>query len=218
MKNDIDTVDYDNIPAEVLGDYLLEIGPGSGEIQLASKHGEWFKSLTKEYHWKGIEKKPFLGGAPYLHYCETIENLCKSDFCPGLFDTIIASHVIEHVDIRDWKETFDKLLYWLKPGGHLIIMVPYKEKHLPAFQVYEAKDLDHSVYHINKKLLRHFIPGKIKFNLFLRVVFRDKGESFWRALGRYFKRVIKGHYYVTGMFPGRLILMAIHKKEAELDD
>lgn len=207
------TIDYDNIPAKALGKKLLEIGPGSGQAQLASQHGDYFSRLGS--NWIAIEKERFEKKVPYVHVWKRIEDIPTGHYFGIEFDTIIMSNLLEHVDLRDWQDTMAKVTNWLKPGGYLIITVPYKENYLPAFQVYRPADLDHAVYRINKKLMKYFLPdyGKIKFRIFNRWVWKDAHETHLWALGRFLKRAIKGHYFVQDYLPRRKMLMVIWKNE-----
>jgi SAM-dependent methyltransferase len=79
----------------------------------------------------------------------TIDNISNE-----LFDTIIYIDVLEHIEKSE--NEIDKIKSNLKPGGHLIILVP-------AFQ-FLFNDFDIRIGHFrryNKRILRNEIRGKL---------------------------------------------------------
>jgi len=198
------TIDYDHIPRKTLGKKILEIGPGSGEIQLASRH----KKVFQESQWVGIEKRKYYS-TPYLHVRSEIEVFSCSQY-RNKFDTIIMSHVLEHIDIRNWEAVLRKLKSCLIPGGYLIVIVPYLENAASSYRFYDYHD--HSVYMIDRDLIRYFLPGA-KITTFNRWVFREQDERRLWAFFRYIKRLLTQHYFVQKLLPRRINLMAVWKKE-----
>jgi 2-polyprenyl-3-methyl-5-hydroxy-6-metoxy-1,4-benzoquinol methylase len=104
-----------------VGTSVLEMGYGDGIVteglvknKVALTVVEGAKSLCDE-----LEKKFGSHGLQIFHSL-------FEDFEPSeKFDTVIASHVLEHVD--DPFSALKKVHDWLKPGGRVIIIVPNKE-------------------------------------------------------------------------------------------
>ena len=76
----------------------------------------------------------------------------------GLFDTLILSHVLEH--IKDDRSMIDKAWQLLSPGGHLLVIVPalqqlfsIHDKALGHYRRYNKKSL-HAVIDTNKYRIR----------------------------------------------------------------
>ena len=75
---------------------------------------------------------------PGVHYVWDVTNLL---FQPGTFDFVYASHVLE--DFENWKDVFDYWVTLVKPGGHLIILVPDRERFRAAVEAGQPDNLDH---------------------------------------------------------------------------
>ena len=120
----------------------------------------------------------------------------------GSVDCIIASEILEHVP--DPKLFIARLIRVLKPGGKLIITVPYKEKiehylcvhcnkptprsaHLHSFDEKVFKELlpQDRVVWTSRKLINKYI-SRLRTYIFLSYL----PFSFWRIIDRSFNRII----------------------------
>lgn len=63
---------------------------------------------------------------------------------PGEFDTIIASHVIEHLTKDEVVESFTLIRQALKPGGRAIVLVPNSSS--PIGLIFTFGDFTHEVF------------------------------------------------------------------------
>lgn len=68
--------------------------------------------------WVNLDKDPRTGA-------DIVADLATISPIPTGFDTILASHVLEHVDRADIFRIFNNLWHMLKPGGFLICVTPY---------------------------------------------------------------------------------------------
>ena len=107
--------------------HVLEAGSGIGNISklfLDNKTRLTVSDVRPDYCTVLQERfgqHPFLAGVAHL-------DLATPDLAgehPDLlqqFDTVVALNVVEH--IRDDKKAIDNCLQLLKPGGHLVVLVP----------------------------------------------------------------------------------------------
>lgn len=130
------------------GGRILDVGVGLGRViaPLSEyvRHGiDISMDYLKQTQAKGID----------VAYAR-IEDMPYRD---ALFDAVIACDVLEHV--LDLNRCTEQMLRVLKPGGHLILRVPYKED----LEVYLREDLDYEYIHLRNfdvpTLRLHF--GKI---------------------------------------------------------
>ena len=87
---------------------------------------------------KALKTYPF-----ETHYAVVGDGL-NPPFKYGMFDTIIASEIMEHVPEPD--KFLDSLMMLLKPGGRLIITTPYKEKLKYSLCIHCNKKTPHSAH------------------------------------------------------------------------
>lgn len=104
----------------------------------------------------------------------------------GFFDVVVTTDVLEHV--LDLNQAFDKILRVLKPGGILIVRVPYREDlsgyldpaypyhlvHLRNFDEHSIRLLVEKVF--NREFVEYtltgFVIGGLKWNVRVRGVRR----------------------------------------------
>lgn len=136
-----------------LGDEVLEVGAGLGSNThyLIQKEGvkRWVciepdvklsSQIERSIHGKNIEVQT---------------GLLKDYPIENKFDSILYIDVIEH--IQDAESELELAIQYLKPGGHLIILVP-------AYN-FLFSEFDKAIGHFrryNKKMLRESIPEGMK--------------------------------------------------------
>lgn len=119
---------------------LLDFGCGDGGFVAAASAAGWDAS--------GVEMRPDHARAKGLTVYERIED------APGVFDVITLWHSLEHVATP--RETVERLLKLLKPGGHILIAVPNRES-------WQARLFGRSWFHIDApRHLFHFTPGALQ--------------------------------------------------------
>jgi 2-polyprenyl-3-methyl-5-hydroxy-6-metoxy-1,4-benzoquinol methylase len=103
-----------------------EYVPGGSVLELGSAHGARLEEL-RTYGWKVTGVEMDSSSAAYarrergLDVREgTVEDIT---FAPASFDVIIMSMVLEH--ISDPFSELPRITQWLKPGGQLLISIPY---------------------------------------------------------------------------------------------
>jgi len=135
---------------------VLEVGAGIGETTHSLCDGNqksWLcvepdSELTKE-----IYKKKETGYLP--SFIEVITDTIDGIDSNRKFDAIIYIDVIEHIE-KDAEE-LQKASFFLKPGGHLIVLVPAHN--------YLFSEFDKSIGHFrryNKKMLQDAAPKELK--------------------------------------------------------
>ena len=98
---------YDAIPPQHLIGTILDVGCGDGSNQAKSRN--YMALASNRYTGIDIEEDIF-------------------KYQPDTqFDTVLAIHVIEHIPLSRWPLMFRILKTWVKPGGRLIIGVPYMQ-------------------------------------------------------------------------------------------
>lgn len=207
-KNDTDHWYYDQIPDELLSGRVCEVGAGSGENQLWSRHKERFLELSREGNYIGIDiadrRKTDLN----------IQQINVLEWTPEeRFDTVIAIELIEHIQFREWDKMFEVMKALVRPGGVLYISTPYNQQLENYIHVYKGQTQGdpfqtHVTFGITENVLRHFLPGA-ECTVQKRRAFRAEGESFAWALARYIKRVLTRHRLAR---PTRVKLVAIWTK------
>ena len=183
---------YDDIPDEYLkGDKtVLEFGPASGINQLISRHRDFFIHNNKNNRYLGIELNITEDG---------FFNIEQGDIrfyqTTKQYDIVIALHVIEHIDLKYWSETIERLKSFVAPDGYLIIGTPNKE---PAGLV-----KDHKVSMIDVDMLRTYLRGAEVHEMKTPPKFNENGANPVWAHARYIKRKLTRHPYVRRS--GRLL-------------
>lgn len=142
---------YNLIPKKLLIGKVFEVGAGTGQYQLASKHKEAF--LSEDYI--GIDSMSPIYDKDKM---EKDINIIKADIFKmsifgGKYDTVIAIEVMEHIVITKWKELVQKMKDLLKIGGYLYITVPYKEK-ARFYKGYTP----HLVFGISEAIIKELLP------------------------------------------------------------
>lgn len=202
---DFDYNHYSMIPLETIGQKVLEIGVNEEKI-LKSEIGD----RIRESDYLGIDTNPKF----------QVLNVVVADILEyeirEKYDTILMMEVLEHLHLRDWNNVIQKLKDSLKENGYFIISVPYRESlsryiiRIQQFDYHEYYYQYHTVFHINKTVLRHYFPG-CKFKTVIDVTFNiDKRSHAW-SLGRFIKRVV----FKRGFYPLRYNIIAIWKNESE---
>jgi len=176
---------YDNIPLEYIGNNILEIGVNNRILQskIASK------IISSDYLGIDIEERESIlktVQADIIDY-----NISKK------YDTILILEVFEHIKLCYWKDIINKLKSALVKGGYLIVSTPYNQKlsqylSLPYNENFGLpKDNMHTVFGINKKVIKYFFPNS-KYKILWRVFWRqDNCRRIW-AIMRFFNRLFFG--------------------------
>ncbi|MBS1663152.1 MAG: methyltransferase domain-containing protein [Bacteroidetes bacterium] len=113
---------------------ILEIGSGAGFFMQKLKDGKKAHLCGLELNTNQVEmaKK---NGLPVIN--ETIES--HSEKNPRTYDVVVFLQVLEHVpDVRSF---LNASLKALKPGGQLIICVPYNNPYLYRYDLYHTLNL-----------------------------------------------------------------------------
>jgi 2-polyprenyl-3-methyl-5-hydroxy-6-metoxy-1,4-benzoquinol methylase len=145
--------------------HVLEVGSGIGNIsRLYLEHNLPLTVSDLRTEYCAILQQKF-GSNPLLRSIESVE-LALTDFDTryphllGQFDTVVASNVVEH--IREDKLAIQNCMDMLKPGGHLIILVPahqtlYNEfdRELGHFIRYTKRSLIGLLKHAGLRVLHH---------------------------------------------------------------
>lgn len=178
---------YDRIPLEYIGQNILDIGAGTQPI-LRSR----LKSKVLQNNYQGIDINP-VGDLYNVEHADIIDYRIREKY----FDTIIMVEVLEHIHLKHWVAVTNKLKNGLKNGGYLILTTPYKGKlsdfllsvprllHVPA-QI-------HTVFGINKKVMRHYFPD-CQIKIMSRLMWRQDNCGLLWAIGRFVKRLFFGPF------------------------
>lgn len=116
-----------------VGQKILDVGIGQGRhldnVPGMNRYGiDISMEYLKEAKGKGIE----------VAFCKAEE----MPYMPGIFDVIVCTDVLEH--IFSLGVVLNKILTVLKPGGYLIVRVPYKEDLSP----YLSEDFPFAYSHL----------------------------------------------------------------------
>jgi 2-polyprenyl-3-methyl-5-hydroxy-6-metoxy-1,4-benzoquinol methylase len=99
---------------------VLEVGCGSGAF------GARMKKIKPEIEINGIDLSPKLiqlANKKEIYKRLIVDTIEKKElFQEKSIDTIYCPYVLHH--IPDLKKTFENFIFWLKPGGYLVIVDP----------------------------------------------------------------------------------------------
>lgn len=197
-KKEIEIFQYDNIPLEYIQGNILEIGVNEQRLlQSRIQH----KIARDNYLGVDIEPK---NGLLNTIQADILEYKIKQKY-----DTILMIEVLEHIKLCYWEELLRKLKTALIPTGWLIISVPYKQKlsrYVFSSEFNVSKDQIHSVFGIDKKVIRKFLPNA-KIKTIKRSWWRQDNASLIWATGRFVKRLL------SNQNPIRKNLMIYWQKE-----
>ncbi len=175
--------EYDDIPLEMIGKNILEIGVNQKRI-LSSR----LKSKILEGNYLGIDIEPRPGPLNVIQ-----ANIWGYDLRQK-FDTILIISVLEHIELCDWDGIIKKLMDSLNPGGYLIAAVPYKQKlrdYVYSTDYNVSRDQLHTIFGIDRKvMLRYFPHAQIK--IIKRIWWRQDGANVIWATFRFLKRLFFG--------------------------
>ncbi|HMP73357.1 MAG TPA: class I SAM-dependent methyltransferase [Kiritimatiellia bacterium] len=143
-------LDRDKLMPWVVGPKVLEMGCGDGV---------WTTALVEKFgHSAVVDGSQKLLAALKIRFGDKITcyDSLFEEFTPPsmvLYDTVIATHILEHVD--DPVKVLKQMHYWLKPGGRVIIVVPNAESYHRQIgvimryldSVYDLSERDHLVGH-----------------------------------------------------------------------
>lgn len=182
-------VDYVNIPIEMIGKDVLEVGVSN---RIFNTH-LWDKISQGSY--TGID---IINRVKHIKGIRVIEADIRTYEFNETFDTIISVHTLEHIDLWDWKLIFDKLKSVLNPGGKIIINVPHNEKsrgysNFPKCLTDWDRHQQHVVFGITKEMLHYFLPGCFVYRK-TKFFWRQDGCSLIWAIGRFIKRLFIGDF------------------------
>jgi SAM-dependent methyltransferase len=190
---------YNLIPDSLLVEdiSILDIGCGSGSGAISSRHNEFFLRASLGGRYVGIDVYP---------PDKTFLNVIKKDILDtsvlefDQFDLVIALHLVEHIEFTDWPVMFRNVKELVRPGGHVFLAMPYKEKPI-RYGHYRDDAHRHKVFGITPELMYDFLPGAT-FE-----VSKERGPSFWEdgasfswAFMRYFKRRLLRHPLAYPLF------------------
>lgn len=138
---------YNQLP-EISNKNILEIGAGTGIIQMQSTKSHIFK----QNKYLGID----------IEHANSNLNIVQSDFLEfeanEKFDLIIAFEFLEHVPLRDWDEVLKKIDCLLYKGGKFIFTVPYRQK--LELDFHKSYFMRHVVHNIDKNFIRQVFQNK----------------------------------------------------------
>lgn len=182
---------YGEIPYRCIRDAksILDVGSSDGSMAKFSCYGPIFDRVNDAGNYLGLDIQEF--EHTYYHI---IKKDLRDFTAKRKYDLVIASHIIEHIEIEEWQSLFHKLFGCVAEGGYLLVNVPFRQRK----RVYncECEPMNHKVYGIDKKLLESFLSGghylysKGKWRHF-----REKGEFLLYAVFRLFFRVLTSHPY-----------------------
>ena len=169
---------------------ILDIGSSNGQMAKKSKYGFIFDKINNEGNYLGVDIQSF----NYLYY-----NIIQADllnFKPQRkYDLVIASHILEHLDISEWKNFFHKFFNCVSKKGYLIIITPFKQK--ITNMLHRPKAMQHKVFQIDKQLLEQYLSnGHYQYTKNLVSSFiKEENEFLPYTILRLFYRIITFHPY-----------------------
>ena len=168
---------------------VLDVGASDGSMAKFSRYGSIFDRVNDAGDYLGLDIQEF----DYSYY-----NIIKRDLRDFVavrhYDLVLASHVIEHIELEEWPRIFDELFGCVSKGGYLVVMVPFKQSE--TGYTCECSPMRHKVFDIDKIMLESFLPGgQYLYSRCGWRHFRDKGEFFPYALFRFVFRALTFHPY-----------------------
>lgn len=139
---------------------VLEIGSGIGNISECFVKNNLAITLSdySDYYCNHLDKKfanqPLVGGIFQIDLADA-DFESRYNLLTGKFDTVFALNVIEH--IKDDQLAIANCKKLLKPGGHLIILVPAYQTLYNGFDV----ELEHYRRYTRKTVTELFISQQI---------------------------------------------------------
>lgn len=203
---DMDTAiqHYNEIPYCCIKDVksILDIGSSNGIMAKSSNYSHIFDKVNDAGNYLGVDIQEF----EVTHYHVIRKDVL--DFIPEReYDLVIASHIIEHIDIGKWGNLLDRLYGCVAQGGYIIINVPFKQNRPDYGRGCAA--MEHKVIQIDKWLLEGFLPnGRYFYSRERRYHFREKGEFFLYAVLRFIYRALTFHpfsIFIQRGYPCRII-------------
>lgn len=196
---------YNEIPFQCIirAKSILDIGSSNGQMAKQSKYGFIFDKINNEGNYLGIDIQSF------NYSCYNIIQKDLLSFIPKQkYALVIASHVLEHIDIKEWKKFFHIFFNCVSKKGYLIIITPFKQK--ITDMLHRPKPMQHKVFQIDKQLLeQHLSNGCYRYskNLISRCI-KEKHEFLPYTILRLFYRIITFHPYSIfkqNMYPEQII-------------
>lgn len=180
-------------------DVVLDIGVGAGALErIAAGRGITMYALDPSE--KAIERlrgELGMGDRAQTGYAQQIP------FAPDMFDVVVMSELIEHLDNKAIDDILPEVLRVLKPGGYALITTPFDEDftnkmavcpdcgkvfhrvgHVQTFTMNRITDLfRHHGYSIKKSYVTTFVDWRRhgllnKLKAVGRVVFARMGQRF----------------------------------------
>ncbi len=164
-KNDVPLIDWQwyepslrNITHLILkyipktGGRALDVGCGTGRVSFAlAERGFEVMGIDKEERVINIAKK-FTSKGSLNPKFEIADFLDPSFVKPELFDLVVSSEVLEH--IKDYNIIIENIYKTLKPGGRVIITVPYDERKWSVLDEYGGHIRRYTIPQIKRDLSR----------------------------------------------------------------
>lgn len=195
--------------------------PNGKLLEIGCSHGGKLK-LLQQYGWnvEGIEMDEKCTKYAQAEHSLRVQNINLKDaiFQSGYFDVIIMSMVLEH--LYEPFNQLKKILKWLKPGGQLLISIPY----FGGFEFYFFKDcayglqLPTHVTFFTKRIIKDFCRqqncNKIKF--YFQYTPRDITASFyykWKTTKKIIYKIFADNKLIRKILlnPFVIILSIIHR-------
>jgi hypothetical protein len=175
---------YDNLPKEIFGSDILEIGVHTGKNQLASKYSHYFLSPG------------YLGIDPVVINSDlNVIGMDIRDFkSKRKFDLILSVDSMCYIPYPDWKPLFLKMKSLLKLNGYFVIIVDYKRGTDNTFRMRVNEDnikYPHAFMNITKQCFTNILPFEL--TLIRDWLFRTEGEPFGRSTIRFIYRLLTHH-------------------------
>jgi len=131
---------YDAIPPALLQGRVLDVGCGDGANQ----------RISKNY--------------PLLQACDYTGIDIETDlftYRPKPYDTVLAIHVIEHIEKIYWNALFEPLRSWVKSQGWLVIGTPYRQSSSVYRNFTGPDNQRHRVFNIDEMMLEQYLEDDI---------------------------------------------------------
>ena len=151
------------------GQSILDIGVGTGRLlEYFPELDKWGVDISIDY----LRLLPAKNIRPFLARSEELP------FADASFDLVVSTDVLEHV--IDLHATLLEMRRVLKPGGHLVVRVPYRENLAP----YLAPGYPYEFVHV-----RNFDENGLRLLLCRVCGFEPAGEAFAHIMAPLWMRV-----------------------------